>query len=150
MQGVTVTFSIDAGAGELNPTATKTDADGKAKTTLTLGTPGTSIIRVTATGIKVYVQFTATATVVPNRLATDVNGDGVVDVMDLVLVASDFGGEPVPGALPDTDVNDDGKINSKDVVLVLEVLEGTAAAPSLDTQGTASGFTAVDCGGEAA
>ena len=138
MQGVTVTFSIDPGAGELNPTTTKTDVNGKAQTTLTLGIPGTSIIRATATGVKAYVQFTATTTVVPNRLATDVNGDGVVDVADLVLVASDFGAEPVPGALPDTDVNDDGKINSEDVILVLEVLEGTAAAPSLDTQQTAA------------
>ena len=141
IQGVAVTFSIDAGAGELNPTTTKTDADGKAQTTLTLGwTPGTSIIRATATGIKVYGQFTATATALPDRLAADVNGDGVVDVADLVLVASDFGAEPVPGALPDTDVNDDGKINSEDVILVLEVLEGTAAAPSLDTQRTAAGL----------
>ena len=139
MHGVAVTFSIDAGAGELNPTATKTDADGKAQTTLTLGwTQGTSIIRATATGIKVYGQFTATATALPYRLAADVNGDGVVDVADLVLVASAFGAEPVPGAMPDTDVNDDGKINSEDVILVLEVLEGTAAAPSLDTQRTAA------------
>ncbi len=138
MQGVTVKFSIEAGTGKLNPTTTKTNADGNAQTTLTLGTPGTSIIRATATGIKTYVQFTATSTAAPNHLATDVNGDKVVDVTDLVLVAADFGAEPVPGALPDTDINDDGKINSEDVILVLEVLEGTTAAPSLDTQQTAT------------
>ncbi len=137
MQGVTVKFSIEAGTGKLNPTTTKTDADGKAHTTFTLGTPGTSIIRATVTGIKAYVQFTATTTAVQNRVPTDVNGDGVVDVTDLVLVASDFGAEPVPGALPDTDVNDDGKINSEDVFLVLKVLEETTAAPALDTQQTA-------------
>ena len=61
MQGVTVTFTIDTGEGKLNPTTTKTDVNGEAQTTFTLGpTPGTSIIRATATGLETYVRFTAT------------------------------------------------------------------------------------------
>ena len=66
MHGVTVTFTINEGEGELNPTTTTTDVNGNAQTTFTLGsTPGTSIIRATATGLKTYVRFTATA--LPDR-----------------------------------------------------------------------------------
>ena len=75
MSDVNVRFAIHAGGDELNPTTVKTDADGKAQTTLTLGwTSGKSIIRATATGMRSYVQFTVTATTLPNRLAVDVNG----------------------------------------------------------------------------
>ena len=61
MQGVTVTFTIDTDEGELNPTTTTTDVNGEAQTTFTLGpTPGTNIIRATATNLETYVHFTAT------------------------------------------------------------------------------------------
>ena len=68
-----------------------------------------------------------------DRLAEDVNGDGVVDMEDLMLVAASFGTAPAPGTLPDTDVNDDGVINHTDVEWVLAALEGAPAAPALDT-----------------
>ncbi len=68
MHGVTVTFTINEGEGELNPTTTTADVNGNAQTTFTLGsTPGRSIIRATATGLKTYVRFTATA--LPDRPA---------------------------------------------------------------------------------
>ena len=139
MRGVSVTFAVDAGEGTLNPRNTTTDADGKAQTTLTLGwTPGTTTIRATATGITSYVRFTATATVLTDRRAEDANSDGVVDVEDLILVASSFGAVPTPDALPDTDVNDDGEVNDADIELVLAALEAAPAAPSLNTQWTAA------------
>ena len=135
MRGVSVTFAVDAGGGTLNPKTTKTDANGRAQTTLTPGwTPGTITIRATATGIKAYVRFTATTTVPIDRRAEDVNADGAVDVEDLVFVASSFGAVPTPDALPDTDVNNDGDINQEDLELVLAALEGAPAAPSLNTQ----------------
>ena len=139
MRGVSVTFAMDTGEGTFDPTTTKTDAEGRAQTTLTLSwTPGTYTLRATATGIKPYVEFTATAIVLPNRLAADVNGDGVVDVEDLLLVAASFGDAPAPGTMPDTDVNDDGEVNDADVVLVLAALESAPAAPSLDAEWTAA------------
>ena len=139
MKNVPVTFTIHAGGGILSPTTTKTHAEGKARTFLTLGwIPGPSIVRVTADGIPSYVQFMATGTVLTDRLATDVNGDGAVDVEDLLLVAASFGTAPAPGTFPDTDVNSDGEINHEDVQLVLAALEGAPAAPSLDAQWTAA------------
>ena len=139
MRDVPVTFTVHAGGGILSPTTTKTDAEGKARTFLTLGwTPSTTTIRATAEGMPAYVHFTATATVLADRLAEDVNGDGEVDVDDLLLVAASFGTAPAPGTFPDTDVNDDGEVNHEDVQLVLAALEGAPAAPSLDVQWTAT------------
>ena len=132
MSSVTVTFVIEAGGGVLNTTKSIPDADGKARTTLTLGwTPGTTTIRATATGISSDVRFTATTTVLTDRIVEDVNADGSVDVDDLVLVAASFGAVPPLGALPDTDVNNDGEVNEEDIVLVLVALEAGPAAPSL-------------------
>ena len=133
MRDVPVTFTVHAGGGILSPTTTKTDAEGKARTFLTLGwTPSTTTIRATAEGMPAYVHFTATATVLADRLAEDVNGDGEVDVDDLLLVAASFGTAPAPGVMPNTDVNGDGKINNEDMFLVLAVLEGAPAAPVLN------------------
>ena len=58
----------------------------------------------------------------------DVNSDGVVNIQDLVLVASNFGQIGQNSA----DVNGDGIVNISDLVLVAGVLgEGTATAPTL-------------------
>ncbi len=139
MKDVPVTFTIHAGGGILSPTTTKTDAEGKARTFLTLGwIPGPSIVRATADGIPSYVQFTAMATVLTDRLATDVNGDSAVDVEDLLLVAASVGTPFVPDVMPNTDVNGDGIVNHQDVQLVLAALENAPAAPSLDTHWTAT------------
>ncbi|MXZ01795.1 hypothetical protein F4Y93_14560 [Candidatus Poribacteria bacterium] len=51
---------------------------------------------------------------VPQLSPTDVNGDGVVNIQDLVLVASSLG-ETEPTS---ADVNDDGIVNIVDLVLV--------------------------------
>jgi Leucine-rich repeat (LRR) protein len=140
MRNVPVTFAIDTGDGILSTTTTITDANGRAQTTLTLNwTPGTSTVSATAAGIRIQssVIFTATATVLPDRLAEDVNGDGEVSVEDLLLVAASFGTAPAPGVMPNTDVNGDGVVNNEDMLLVLAALEAAPAAPALDTQWTA-------------
>ncbi|MCG9134423.1 leucine-rich repeat domain-containing protein [Candidatus Poribacteria bacterium] len=61
------------------------------------------------------------------RLKGDVNGDGIVNIQDLVLVAGKLGQAGTNG----TDVNGDGQINIQDLVLVAGALGTTAAAPAL-------------------
>ena len=57
----------------------------------------------------------------------DVNADGVVNIQDLVLVASNFGetGENI------ADVNGDGVVNIEDLVIVAGALVNAAGAPVL-------------------
>ena len=63
-------------------------------------------------------------------LKGDVNGDGIVNIQDLVLVAGKLGQTGTNGA----DVNGDGQINIQDLVLVAGALGTSAAAPSLHPQ----------------
>ena len=65
----------------------------------------------------------------PTRLASDVNGDGVVNIQDLVQVAANFG---ATGETP-ADVNGDGVVNIIDLTLVAGAFGKTAAAPSVHT-----------------
>ena len=61
----------------------------------------------------------------------DVNGDGVVNILDLVVVAQGFGKDGLQG-----DVNGDGVVNVFDLVQVAGAIGGGGAAPSaysLDT-----------------
>ena len=58
----------------------------------------------------------------------DVNGDGVVNILDLTLVAQGFGTDSLEG-----DVNGDGVVNVFDLVQVAGALGGGGAAPSADT-----------------
>ena len=138
--GLSVRFRVIEGAGHLSSTTVITDADGRAETTLTLGSnPGVIKIRVTAAGITYPGTFTAIATEVA-RLAADVNGDGIVNIQDLVLVSSNLGqtGESR------TDVNGDGVVNIQDLVMVAGALgQGTAASPSLHASDL-EGLTAVE------
>ncbi len=65
-----------------------------------------------------------------NKLIGDVNGDGTVNIADLVLVASSLGQTGKNAA----DVNGDGVVNIADLVLVAGALGNNAAAPSLHFQ----------------
>ena len=62
----------------------------------------------------------------PPLLEADVNGDGVEDVHDLVLVAANFG-QTGPNA---ADVNGDGVVDAADLIKVAAALDNAAAAPS--------------------
>ena len=53
----------------------------------------------------------------PDVSAYDVTGDGVVNILDLVFVASRFG-----DADTDADVNADGVVNILDLVLIAQNL----------------------------
>ena len=66
----------------------------------------------------------------PEKLTSDVNGDGTVNIADLVLVAANLGKTGQNAA----DVNGDGVVNIADLLLVAGALGTTAAAPSLHPQ----------------
>ncbi len=139
-QGVSVMFAITAGGGRLSTTTTTTNAAGRAQTRLTLGqTPGTNTVRATATGIASFVMFNIPATEgTTARIVGDVNGDGVVNVLDLITIVSHFD-QTGPNS---ADVNGDGIVNLLDLVLVAGALEdGAAAAPTLQSL-EFEGFTA--------
>ena len=64
--------------------------------------------------------------------AWDVNRDGIISILDLILVGQDFGKTNPSNAR--TDVNADGKVNISDLILVarhLGELSGIAAAPAV-------------------
>ena len=63
-------------------------------------------------------------------LKGDVNGDGTVNISDLVLVGSSLGQTGQNAA----DINGDGVVNISDLVLVAGALGTSAAAPSLHSQ----------------
>ncbi len=130
-EGVKVTFSITDGDAELTDTTIMTDADGRAQTFLRFGWKlGIITVNVTAEGINSQLTFTARAVLPENHVTEDVNVDGVVDVMDLVLVAATIGTTPPEGTYPNPDVNGDGVINSDDLALVMAALENAPTAPA--------------------
>ena len=59
-------------------------------------------------------------------ISADVNSDGNVNVLDLVLIAASLGQSGQSNA----DVNGDGVVNILDLVLVAGMFDGAAAAPS--------------------
>ena len=63
----------------------------------------------------------------PTRIVGDVNGDGVVNIADLVLVANSIG---ETGDTP-ADVNGDGVVNIADLVLVAGKIGTGGSAPSV-------------------
>ena len=58
----------------------------------------------------------------------DVNRDGIVNVLDLILIAQSFGTQPPDN--PQADVNSDGVVNVMDLVFVVKRFSQNAAAPS--------------------
>ena len=61
--------------------------------------------------------------------ASDVNGDGVVNILDLTLVASRFGAGPTEDQRLNPDVNADGFVNILDLTLVAGHLGKTVRPP---------------------
>ena len=130
--GVPVTFAITAGGGTLSATSTTTDENGRAQSTLTLGPNlGKNTVEVSADGIEGLVTFHAISDAESPPITADVNGDGNVNILDLVLVAYDLGNT---GANLAADVSGDGVVNILDLVLVAGMFGDGAAAPSAHPQ----------------
>ena len=72
----------------------------------------------------------AMSTVEPSELEGDLNADGVVNIQDLVLVASQFGQAGQNAA----DINEDGVVNIQDLVLVAGAFNVTMSAPAAHPQ----------------
>ena len=120
--GVPVTFAISVGDGTLSATTTTTDTNGRARTTLTLGTINrTYTVSVT---VPEGLQTSFSASV---QFAGDVNGDGVVNIQDLVFIATHLGQAGEQGA----DANGDDVVNIQDLVLVAGAIGEAAGAPSI-------------------
>ncbi|MDE0635964.1 MAG: NPCBM/NEW2 domain-containing protein [Candidatus Poribacteria bacterium] len=62
---------------------------------------------------------------------TDVNNDGVVNIIDLVLVAVRYGEKIVGNPFPNPDVNRDGIVDINDIILVTQDMPPVSGAPSL-------------------
>ena len=70
---------------------------------------------------------------VEERLATgDVNRDGVVSILDLILVAQQLGGRVPAGSA--VDVNSDGIVSILDLIRVAQGIAGSPAAPAVGTE----------------
>ena len=71
--------------------------------------------------------------VVEERLTTgDVNRDGVVSILDLILVARQLGKRVPAGSA--VDVNGDGVVSILDLIRVAQGIAGSPAAPSVGTE----------------
>ena len=137
-----VIFTVTAGRGKLGGRhkveQLTTDADGKAAIAFTPGyseknTVDVSLVEESFT--VATVQFNAVvspgdSTTSPETLREDVNGDGVVNIQDLVLVASSYGQTGENAA----DVNGDGIVHIHDIILVAAKLNTQPAAPPLHAQ----------------
>ena len=130
--GVSMRFAVTAGGGTLNTTITRTDANGRAQSTLTLGPNlGTNTVEVSAAGIEVPATFHAISDTESPPIIADVNSDGSVNILDLIVVASELGNT---GTNLMVDVNRDGIVSILDLILVAGMFDGAAAAPAASSQ----------------
>ena len=78
-----------------------------------------------------------------SQITADVNNDGSVNILDLILIASELGNAGVNLVV---DVNRDGVVNILDLVLAAGMFNAAAAAPSVQPQ-TPETLTAVEVQG---
>ncbi len=102
-EGAQVTFTVTAGGGTLSTATDTTDANGRASSTLTLGSePGTNTVSVRVAKLK-PAAFIATGQAIPQSLAK-LSGDeqqaapGASLPQPLVVSVVDQNGDPFPGA----------------------------------------------------
>ena len=104
MSGVTVNFAVTAGGGTISDATDTTDSDGRAETTLTLGsTVGANTVRATVSGINTNIDFTATGQTAIATSIHKISGDmqsrliGTELANPFVVEVRDQNGDPLAG-----------------------------------------------------
>ena len=94
-------------------------------------------------GAEFTVYLPGPSVLVERPRVADINEDGVVSILDLILVARDFGKNKLIN--PRTDINGDGKVNISDLILVAQSMNAEAgnAAPSAVAMNGAISPTAI-------
>ncbi len=82
--------------------------------------------------VQVWEMVPTTSASEPAQLVGDINADGVVNIQDLVIVASEFG--QTGTGQNAADVNKDGVVNIQDLVLVAGAFSVTISAPAAHPQ----------------
>ena len=140
LAGISVKFTVTRGGGTLSTTTTMTGPNGRAQSTFILGPNlGANTVEVSAVGIQSPATFYAIADLELPLTAGDVNSDGNVNVLDLILIASNLG----QSGQNDADVNGDRVVSILDLILVAGMFDGAAAAPATQLQVPAT-LTAVE------
>ena len=94
LSGVTVAFAVTAGGGTLSTASVTTGSNGRASSTLTLGsTAGTNTVTATASSITTPVTFTATGTAVAPQLSISVTVPVTADLGETVDISATVAGE---------------------------------------------------------
>lgn len=78
-------------------------------------------MRITICSLLTFLLFSVAAaqeTESDELLLSDVNKDGIVNILDLTFVALQFGEIPTKDQFPNPDINRDGDINILDLTLV--------------------------------
>ena len=131
--GITVsTFGIDRVSEAQVTVELEFDGNFQTDTHLTFTVDAEAIAGYNGPALTAEVSVTA-------GLEADANNDGVIDIQDLVLVASNYGQTGTNSA----DINGDRVVNSADLLVVAGALDNAAAAPLAHTQ-TLEMFTAAD------
>ena len=126
MQAETFNVAVKADSTTIGTQTVALNGRDSATVTLTCGTVGLargSYAISASVGPVADETDTADNTLVGERVTVaysgDVTGDGIVDIFDIVTVATVFGNAyPAPGWNPNADINNDGIIDIFDIVAV--------------------------------
>jgi len=122
------TFQIINPGGQPNPTQppTVTQTNGQFATKFIVPLYGTSGVgNYTVYTSSRYKTRTATAQRTILLKVPDLNGDGKVNILDLLMIASQLGWTGTPGSNPE-DLNQDGTVNILDLIICVRFLGWTA------------------------
>ena len=109
---------------ETEPTATATESTATATATATETEPTATATETepTATAAATETEPTATATEAPIAFLGDANGDGAVNMKDVLTLRKQIAGMTVFCHVENADVNEDGDVNMKDVLMLRKFL----------------------------
>ena len=136
LSGIVVTFSVTDGGGTLNPESTRTDANGRASSRLTLGSSvGTNTVSVSAAGIQGVETFTAEAVTAPPppppptaTTLVKISGDNQQGVINTILGSSFV-----------VEVRDESSDPLEGVAVTFSIIDGGGMLSAISTTTNANG-----------